>query len=113
VKGPEYLYAEWCAIFLVWVADKTHVRSRTGTAAYTPSWAQSFAKQGRWGSQPQRGAFVFFDWAGSKSRLSIDHVGVVEKVHADGTITTIEGNKGNAVRRVERSHSIVGYGYWA
>jgi surface antigen len=46
-------------------------------------------------------------------RLHIDHVGIVEKVHSNGTITTIEGNHGDRVARVKRSGSIVGYGYWA
>jgi surface antigen len=113
LKGSEYLHAEWCAIFLAWAAEKAHVRARTGTAAYTPAWANWFAKNGKWGIKPQRGSVVFFDWKGGKSRSGIDHVGIVEKVHSDGTITTIEGNHSNTVARVKRASSIVGYGHWA
>ncbi|WP_236051998.1 CHAP domain-containing protein [Nonomuraea cypriaca] len=35
---------------------------------------------------------VFFDWSGSKNIPAIDRVGVVESVHKDGTVVTIEGN---------------------
>lgn len=113
LEGSEYLYAEWCAMFLAWSAEQAHVRSLTGTFAYTPTWAEWFAKKGRWGTTPKRGAIVFFDWAGGKSRAGIDHVGIVETVHRDGSVTTIEGNASNRVQRRERSFGIVGYGYWA
>lgn len=89
------------------------MRDKTGTAAHTPTWANWYASKGRWGTTPKRGALVFFDWSGGKSRSGIDHVGIVEKVNSDGTITTIEGNHNNAVARVTRSGYIVGYGYWA
>ncbi|MFB4274597.1 CHAP domain-containing protein [Nonomuraea sp. MTCD27] len=65
------------------------------------------------GHRAQGRALVFYDWSGGKSRSGIDHVGIVEKVNANGTIVTIEGNHGNKVARVPRSSSIVGYGYWA
>jgi surface antigen len=89
------------------------VRSKTGTDAYTPTWANWYAAKGRWGTKPKVGAMVFYDWGGSKSRANIDHVGIVEKVNSDGSIVTIEGNHSNAVARVNRSSNIVGYGYWA
>lgn len=113
LKGSQFLYAEWCAIFLVWAAEKSDVRARTGTEAYTPAWADWFAHKGRWGVRPRRGAIVFFDWSGGSSRSGIDHVGIVETVHKDGSITTIEGNSSNRVQRRERSFGIAGYGYWA
>jgi surface antigen len=81
--------------------------------AHTVTWANWYAAKGRWGTEPKVGAMVFYDWGGSKSRGNIDHVGIVEKVHSNGTITTIEGNHGDRVARVKRSGSIVGYGYWA
>lgn len=114
LKGDTYFStAPWCAIFVAWVAQQAGVRAKVGTDAYTPTWAAWFASKGRWGTKPRRGAIVFFDWGGSKSRSNIDHAGIVEKVNSDGTIETIEGNSSNRVQRVHRASSIVGYGYWA
>lgn len=112
-KGSAFLYSDWCAIFLVWVAEEAGERKHIGTDAYTPTWAEWYARKGRWGTEPRVGAIVFFDWAGGKSRAGIDHVGIVEKVNGNGTITTIEGNADNQVQRRSRSFGIVGYGYWA
>lgn len=111
--GREYLNAEWCAIFIAWAADKAGVLKRVGADAYTPSWADWYARKGRWGRKPKRGAVVFYDWQGGKARWGIDHVGIVERIHPDGSITAIEGNASGKVRRTWRSPSvIVGYGYW-
>ncbi|GII83281.1 hypothetical protein Ssi03_12710 [Sphaerisporangium siamense] len=89
------------------------MRATVGTYAYTPTWAAWFAAKGRWGIKPRRGAIVFYDWAGGKSRAGIDHAGIVEKVYSDGSISSIEGNSSGRVQRVHRSSSIVGFGYWA
>jgi hypothetical protein len=58
---------------------------------------------------------VYFDWAGRKgSTAVIDHTGLVESVNADGTFYTIEGNIGDACRRMLRdSKYVVGYGRFA
>lgn len=111
-KGSEFLSVAWCAIFISWVAEEAGVRSKTGTEAWTVGWANWYAAKGRWGTKPKVGALVFYDWGGGESRSGIDHIGIVEKVHSNGSITTIEGNHSNKVARVERSSSIVGYGYW-
>ncbi|MFI7709104.1 CHAP domain-containing protein [Nonomuraea sp. NPDC049480] len=43
---------------------------------------------------------------------AIDHVGIVEGVHRDGTITTIEGDTSNRVMRHRPSRACIsGYGY--
>ncbi|WP_431911744.1 CHAP domain-containing protein [Nonomuraea jabiensis] len=112
-KGRAFLRSEWCAIYLAWSAQQAGVRTKTGTAAWTVAWANWYARKGMWRAKPQRGAMVFFDWAGGKSRSGIDHVGIVERVHKDGSITSIEGNASDAVRRRHHSGRIVGYGYWA
>ncbi|TMR97521.1 CHAP domain-containing protein [Nonomuraea basaltis] len=103
----------WCAMFLAWAADKAKLLPDVGDFAYTPTYADWFKDRGRWGQAPRRGAIVFFDWAGSKNMIgAIDHVGIVEAVHRDGTITTIEGNTSNRVMRHRRSHACIsGYGY--
>ncbi|MEV4018811.1 CHAP domain-containing protein [Nonomuraea angiospora] len=55
---------------------------------------------------------MFFDWAGSKNILAIDHVGIVEAVRSNGTVVTIEGNTADQVKRRERSMSVIaGFGY--
>ncbi|GAA4191527.1 hypothetical protein GCM10022252_31450 [Streptosporangium oxazolinicum] len=112
-KGSYFLTAPWCAIYVAWVAERAGVRAKVGTDAYTPTWAAWYAGRGRWGTAPRPGAIVFFDWSGGKSRSRIDHAGIVEKVHSDGSITSIEGNSSGRVQRVHRTSSIVGYGYWA
>lgn len=111
-KGQEFLTADWCDIFIAWVAEQAGVRKQVGTFAYTPDHANWFASKGRWGTTPKRGAIVFFDWQGGKARSGIDHVGIVFKINADGTIVTIEGNYHNRVAKVVRASGIVGYGYW-
>ncbi len=56
---------------------------------------------------PSSGDVVFYDW---NSDGVSNHVGIVEKVNANGSIVAIEGNKDNQVKRVDCSHGIMGYG---
>ncbi|MFJ9468317.1 CHAP and LysM peptidoglycan-binding domain-containing protein [Streptomyces caniferus] len=81
--------------------------------AYTPWHAQRFKDAGQWHADVKgirRGDIVFFDWAGSNSISSIDHVGIVTGV-SGGNVFTIEGNSANiCARRVRTSATIVGYG---
>ncbi|MGH3373196.1 MAG: CHAP domain-containing protein [Actinoallomurus sp.] len=82
--------------------------------AYTIAHAQDFKRRGLWtnslhGIGP--GCVVFFSWSRGKSISSIEHVGVVEHVYADGTIATDEGNIGDLCRREHRDSTyVVGYG---
>lgn len=109
----------WCDIFISWVGVNANARHIIGRAAYTPSHAEWFRSQGRWGHVPRRGAIAFFDFPDGVHR--IQHVGIVESVRSDGRIVTIEGNtsagfgsqsNGNGVFRRVRSQSlVVGYGY--
>ena len=62
------------------------------------------------------GDIVFFHWSNDCSEsvpitYTLDHVGIIEKVNADGSYTTIEGNtaphalrKGYLRRRTTRLH---------
>lgn len=112
--------AAWCAMFVSWVFDQAGLRLPATTSkgfAYTPSGAAWFQKQGRWHTGgPRPGDVVFFRFSGPR----IHHVGIVEAVNSDGSITTIEGNTssgtagsqvdgGGVYRRVRRV-GIVGYG---
>jgi hypothetical protein len=104
--------APWCDMFLAWAADKAGLTEYAGQFASTQKHAEWFDQNDAWGTAPEPGALVFFNWAGYKSIDSIQHVGIVEKVGEDGTIHTIEANTHNTLARRERdSDDIVGYGY--
>ncbi|MFC0598385.1 peptidoglycan-binding protein [Streptomyces palmae] len=105
----------WCDMTVSYAAAHSdNLSAVCGKYAYTVAHAQAFRSKGRWhyglgGVRP--GDIVFFDWSGSRSIGAIDHVGVVEAVHSNGTITTIEGNTSNLCQRRRRNSStVVGYG---
>ncbi|MDR0342114.1 MAG: peptidoglycan-binding protein, partial [Nocardiopsaceae bacterium] len=85
-----------------------------GKHASTTEHASTFRSHGRWhyglgGARP--GDVVFFDWSGGRTIGGIDHVGLIEAVHSNGTITTLEGNTSNKFLRRKRDPSVVvGYG---
>jgi hypothetical protein len=68
----------------------------------------SFRPGGTTGSVIRR-ATSCFDQATQADRQD-DHVGLVEAVHSNGTITTLEGNTSDIFARRVRSSCIVGYG---
>ena len=110
----------WCAKFVWWVFRRSLAASLIPKAAYTPTFAQWFRDHGKWGTTPRPGAVAFFDFPNDNLRR-ISHVGLVEAVKGDGTVTTIEGNTssgqggsqrdGDGVWRRARRTGIVGYGY--
>jgi surface antigen len=120
--GVDRVY--WCQIFVWWVLRQAGGEDLLPKSAYTPYVLDWFRARGRAGSEPRVGALVFFNWRdGSRPWPLPQHVGLVEAVHADGSITTIEGNTqpGNAGdqsngggvfrRRRARTPYVVGYGY--
>src|SRR6266545_1103557 len=105
----------WCNMAVcVAAAHSDNLGAVFGKFAWTVAHARAFQRNGRWhhglgGARP--GDVVFFDWGGSRVIENIDHVGVIEAVHADGTITTLEGNTSDAfLRRVRNGSVVVGYG---
>lgn len=79
---------------------------------YCPTHVNAFklGTAGSWigGGDPQPGDVVFFDW--NHDGIA-DHVGLVEVVNNDGTVTTIEGNVADAVRRQIRTRAVIlGFG---
>ncbi|WP_240506401.1 CHAP domain-containing protein [Thermoactinospora rubra] len=108
----DYSKQPWCDMFLSWAAHKLGYEEWIGQFAWTVAHAKWFKKQGAWGNVPKPGAFVFYDWSGSKDLDRIDHVGIVTKVEG-GRIHTIEGNidGGVAKRKVRDTDKVVGYGY--
>jgi len=110
-----YAIAAWCDMFLGWCAYQAGGEEGlkiVGEYAYTPDHARWFARNGRWGNTPTKGALVFFDWGGSKDINKIDHVGVVIGTDSLGRIVTIEGNTSDQVaKRYRYRDCVVGYGY--
>jgi PKD repeat protein len=90
---PHYYGAPWCAYFVSYVARRAGAPVGPGGRGlgYVPSiraWAQA---TGRWTQRPRPGELITF----------AEHVGIVEAVYPSShTLTSIEGNHGNAVHRV-------------
>lgn len=107
--------APWCDAFVDFVILKTceHFGKGAETARmvlcgdfddYTYNSVALYKKAGRWSQTPHRGDQIFFGGSG--------HTGIVTSVNG-GTVHTIEGNKGDEVRRGSysvNSPSIIGYG---
>jgi peptidoglycan hydrolase-like protein with peptidoglycan-binding domain len=105
----------WCDMAISYEAGHSdNLAAMMGKFAYTVAHAQAFRNAGRWHyglGGIRQGDVVFFDWSGSRTIGAIDHVGLVEAVHSNGTITTLEGNTSNMfLRRVRNSSVVVGYG---
>ena len=115
VSGSGY---DWCETFIQWVFNEAGASSllytKTANCGYA---AKAFQDQGRLKlSGFQKGDVVFFHWTNERSTLVpgtyvSDHVGIIESVNGDNTITTIEGNSGSTsngeVMRQVRSLSLV------
>lgn len=107
--------APWCDTFVDWVILQmcSHFGYGETTAKkvlcgdfddYTYNSVNLYKKAGRWSQTPHRGDQIFFGGSG--------HTGIVTSVNG-GTVHTIEGNKGDEVRRGSysvNSPSIIGYG---
>jgi hypothetical protein len=88
----------WCAYFVSWAAAQAgsplgDAGQGLGSVSEIASWAQRTGRYLPAGSPPQPGDLILF---GS------EHVGLVESVNPDGSLTTIEGNSSDAVSRVHR-----------
>ncbi len=108
----DYSTQPWCDMFLSWAAHQLGYGNWFGQFSYTVDHAKWFISHGAWGTTPEPGALVFFDWGGSGVVDNIDHIGIVTAV--DGkVIHTIEGNvDGSRVKKKIRDESfVVGYGY--
>lgn len=108
--------APWCDAFVDFVILQTCKRFGQGAETarkvlcgdfddYTYASVNLYKKAGRWSQAPHRGDQIFFGGSG--------HTGIVEKVYG-GVVFTIEGNKGDEVRKCSysvNSPSIIGYGH--
>lgn len=103
----------WCADFTSWVSKQSGGKMNN---PWTPGVVAELKRSGDWKgkSNPQPGDLVLFDWDGDGGA---DHIGLVEKVNADGSIGTIEGNTENPQtgvegvwRRTRTMGTILGFG---
>lgn len=110
----------WCAIFAWWTFTGVGAAALIPKTAYTPSMAQWYIDRRQSSRTPRVGSLVFYNFPDSLDR--IQHVGIVEAVNPDGTITTIEGNTssgdagsqsagGGVWRRRRSQSSVVVYGH--
>ncbi len=113
-------YQPWCATWVSWVFYHAGLPLPATTPkgfAYCPYGVKWFKDNGKFYKSPKVGDVVFFDWSGGRDGIA-DHVGIVEKVNSDGSITTIEGNtssssnsNGGEVQRRHRTLNVVqGFG---
>lgn len=89
----------WCAQFVSWCAAQAGTPigaagEGASSVAEIAAWAQQTGRLLPAGVAPEPGDLILF---GDR------HVGIVESVAADGSLTTIEGNYANGVARVHRS----------
>ena len=124
VSGPAY---NWCAVFVCWVFSHAEALDLIfGMNANCGVMASAFQSRSQLvyhkdysllqAEELRAGDVVFFHWSNNRSVYcpgvyTCDHVGVVESVNVDGTITSIEGNTGGSsngeVMRRVRSMSVV------
>ena len=109
----------WCAVFIWWVFKEckaSNLYYGGGKTAYCPTLMNFYKQKGQFSKTPRVGSIVFYDW---NSNNSPDHVGIVEKINSDGSITAIEGNTsvgnesngGCVMRRTRYKSQIIGYAY--
>jgi hypothetical protein len=96
-----YAGAPWCAYFVSWAAAQAGAPigdngSGEGAVEGIAAWAGRTGRLLPASAEPQPGDLILFGGA---------HVGIVESVNPDGSLTTIEGNHSQAVERVTRQRS--------
>lgn len=99
--GAEDTPGPWCAYFVSWLAKGAGAPIGAGGngTGYVPTleaWGRQTNRFVEFGQAPQPGDIAIFDWSGDGVA---DHTGIVERVGADGSIHTIEGNASDKVLR--------------
>lgn len=105
-RGYKVKYTDaWCATFVSAVAVKLGYTDIIPTECGCEKMIELFKRLGAWNENdnrtPNPGDIVFYDWDDNgvgDNKGNSDHVGIVEKV-VDNTITIIEGNYSNSVKR--------------
>jgi predicted chitinase/peptidoglycan hydrolase-like protein with peptidoglycan-binding domain len=100
--------AHWCGAFVNACLVKAGLPSRDWLR-YTPAIvnnARAGVEGWSWHTRPRVGDLVLFNWP---SGDFVDHVGIVVRVNADGSVRTVEGNFQNRVDYWQRKSQILGY----
>lgn len=107
-RGYRVTYNDaWCAAFVSAMAKKAGYGTGFIYECGVPNQIALAKNKGIFSKTPTLGGLIFFDWNGGAA----DHVGIVRRI-TDNTISTIEGNKNDAVgyRTINKnSNYIVGY----
>lgn len=105
-RGYAVTYKDaWCATFVSAVAVKLGYTDIIPTECSCSKMIELFKRLGAWeendARKPNPGDIIFYDWddnGAGDNRGGVEHVGIVENV-AGNTITVIEGNYSNSVKR--------------
>ena len=100
--------AHWCGAFVNACLVKAGLPSRDWLR-YTPAIvnnARAGVEGWSWHTSPRVGDLVLFNWP---SGDFVDHVGIVVRVNADGSVRTVEGNFQNRVDYWQRKSQILGF----
>lgn len=114
VRGLAY---PWCCSFIWWIfkaAGASNLFYDGKKTAYCPTVESYYKSIGQWYNTPKVGDLALFDFTG---KGIAGHIGIVESVNANGTITTIEGNTsitsndngGAVMRRIRKMNIIRGF----
>lgn len=94
-RGYKVSYSDaWCAVFASVVMSKNNCVNPPYECSANEM-ANKAKANGQFTSVPRENELIFYSW---KRNGVVDHVGIVESVNGD-TITTIEGNCNNMVKR--------------
>ena len=103
--GYKVSYADnWCDAFITFLAIQTSATDIIGRECGVQRHIDIFKAKGIWNEDgkitPKAGDIITFNWdeGVQPNNGFADHIGIVESV-SGGTITTVEGNSGNMVRR--------------
>jgi hypothetical protein len=102
----------WCAAFVTWSVEHSgHDMPGTGWAAVS-NWVNA-AEAGQHGlhivdaAHARPGDVVAYDWGHGNDFTGDGHIGFLEStVNHNGDFTTVEGNSGDAVQRMDRNLSV-------
>lgn len=119
-RGYKVTYTDsWCAAFVSAVGIKTGMTRIMPVECSCAELLKLYQARGRWveddGYIPSPGDLILYDWQDTgvgDNRGAPDHVGIVEKVTNGKTISVIEGNYSDMVKRrmlAVDSRSIRGY----
>lgn len=105
-RGYKVKYTDaWCSTFVSAVSIKLGYTDIIPTECGCGKHIELFKKLGVWvedeNRTPNAGDIIFYDWEDNgkgDNKGGANHVGIVEKV-SNGTITVIEGNYSNSVKR--------------